>query len=64
MRLSFRKKMINLKPTFHYNLNPIDSYLKLFQLANQNLIMVMKEQQKGKSLGKKFLNKEKRHYSK
>ncbi len=40
--------MRNLKAALSYNFSSENSYLKLFQIANQNLILVMKEEQASK----------------
>ena len=48
--------MIYLKPHFNQNSNSGNSYLKHFQIANKNLMMVLQEQ-KGKIQRKKHYEK-------
>ena len=49
--------MRNMKSVFNYSLSSENSYLRLFQIAIQNLSLVLKEERSSK-LGKKpFLGK-------
>ena len=56
--------MRNLKSSLSYNLNSENSYLKLFQIANQNLSLFLKEEQTGKLMRKSYLGKKEERYVK
>lgn len=67
-KLSYNKtmtNMTNLKLTLNYKLNSENSYLKHFQIANQNLNLVLKEERVNKLVKRNYLEKqEDRHYQK
>ena len=50
--------MRNLKSTLSYNLSSENSYLKLFQIANQNLSLVQKEEHSNRLLKREVPSKE------
>ena len=56
--------MTNLKSTLNYNLTSENLYLKLFQIANQNLSLVQKEERAGKLLKRDYLDKKEQRYAK
>lgn len=49
--------MRNLKSALSYNLSSENLYLKLFQIANQNLSLVQKEERTGQSMKRDYLEK-------
>ena len=53
--------MRNLKSAYSYNLSSENSYLKLFQIANQNLSLVLKEEHAGKVVKRNYLEESQRH---
>lgn len=54
--------MKSLKYSLRYSLNAENSYLKLFQIAHQNLSLVMKEERSNKLVNRIYLeNKEEWH---
>lgn len=57
--------MRNLKSALSYNLSSENLYLKLFQIANQNLSLVQKEERTGRLMKTDYLEKkEERHVKK
>ena len=54
--------MRNLKSTLSYNLSSENSYLKLFQIANQNLSLVQKEEHSIRLLKREYLRKKEGHH--
>lgn len=56
--------MTNLKSTLNYNLTSENLYLKLFQIANQNLSLVQKEERANKLLKRDYLDKKEGRYTK
>jgi hypothetical protein len=53
--------MRNLKSAPSYNLRSENSYLKLFQIANQNLSLVQKEERASRLLKRNYLGKKEEH---
>lgn len=49
--------MRNLKLALTYNLSSENSYLKLFQIANQNLSLVQKEERANRLLKRSYLRR-------
>jgi len=56
--------MTNLKSNLNYNLTPENLYLKLFQIANQNLILVQKEERANKLLKGDYRDKKEARFLK
>ena len=54
--------MRNLKSNLSYHLSSENSYLKLFQIANQNLSLVQKEERAGRLLKRDYLVKKEEHH--
>jgi hypothetical protein len=57
--------MTNSKAALNYNLTSENLYLKLFQIANQNLNLVQKEERASRLMKRNYLEKkEERHVKK
>ena len=57
--------MTNSKAALNYNLTSENLYLKLFQIANQNLNLVQKEERASRLMKRNYLEKkEERHLKK
>ena len=56
--------MRNLKSALSYDLSSENSYLKLFQIANQNLNLLLQEERTGRSIKRNYLEKEIRYIKK
>jgi hypothetical protein len=54
--------MKNVKSTLNYNLTSENLYLKLFQIANQNLSLVQKEERASRLLKREYLGKKEGHH--
>lgn len=56
--------MRNLKSALSYNLTTENLYLKLFQIANQNLSLVLQEERASRLLKRDYLHKKGERHAK